>query len=80
LGVWGYAAPVVTRYAAPVVRIDAGSTISAPQCDCDDQAQPEDVRGLGSGPGSPRRQRHAGAASYVDDFRHTIDPPTPPNV
>jgi HK97 family phage major capsid protein len=31
LGVWGYAAPVVGRYAMAIAKIDAGSTIPAPQ-------------------------------------------------
>jgi HK97 family phage major capsid protein len=31
LGVWGYAAPVVGRYAMAIAKIDAGTTIPAPQ-------------------------------------------------
>ena len=31
LGVWGYAAPVVGRYAMAIAKIDAGATIPAPQ-------------------------------------------------
>jgi HK97 family phage major capsid protein len=30
LGVWGYAAPILTRYASSVIKINAGSTIPAP--------------------------------------------------
>jgi hypothetical protein len=30
LGVWGYAAPVLTRYSTSAVKIDAGSAIPAP--------------------------------------------------
>ena len=33
LGVWGYAAPVVGRYAMAIAKIDAGVTIPAPQMD-----------------------------------------------
>jgi hypothetical protein len=33
LGVWGYAAPILGRYASSVVRINAGTTIPAPQSD-----------------------------------------------
>jgi HK97 family phage major capsid protein len=35
LGVYGYAAPVIARYPAGIAKIDAGSTIPAPQEDSD---------------------------------------------
>jgi HK97 family phage major capsid protein len=41
LGVWGYAAPVVGRYAMAIAKIDAGSTIPAPQMDGDEPAAAE---------------------------------------
>jgi len=31
LGVWGYAAPVIGRYPLSIAKIDAGTTIPAPQ-------------------------------------------------
>jgi hypothetical protein len=33
LGVWGYAAPVIGRYPTAIAKIDAGTTIPAPQTD-----------------------------------------------
>jgi HK97 family phage major capsid protein len=42
LGVWGYAAPVLGRYPASIAKIDAGTTIPAPQVaeDAGQQAAP----------------------------------------
>jgi HK97 family phage major capsid protein len=40
LGVWGYAAPVITRYPLGIAFINAGSTIPAPQ-EADEEAAPE---------------------------------------
>jgi HK97 family phage major capsid protein len=64
LGVWGYAAPVVGRYAMAIAKIDAGSTIPAPQLAEGEEgdtpavesgdAEPQEP---GSGPGTPRRRR-----------------------
>jgi hypothetical protein len=44
LGVWGYAAPVVGRYAMAIAKIDAGATIPAPQTadGDDDEAKAKD--------------------------------------
>jgi HK97 family phage major capsid protein len=57
LGVWGYAAPVVNRYAASVVRINAGTTIPAPAELEAESAEEAEEEGPGSGPGTPRRRR-----------------------
>jgi HK97 family phage major capsid protein len=54
LGVWGYAAPVVARYPAAIAKIDAGSTIPAPQ---EMEAEPAVGPGTGEGPGTPRAPR-----------------------
>jgi HK97 family phage major capsid protein len=53
LGVWGYAAPVIARYPVAIAKIDAGTTIPAPQSDVEEVAQehPE------SGPGAMRTKR-----------------------
>ena len=44
LGVWGYAAPVLGRYAMAIAKIDAGATIPAPQSD---DGEPAGRRGNG---------------------------------
>jgi HK97 family phage major capsid protein len=41
LGVWGYAAPILTRYAASTIRINAGTTIPAPALADDEPAAVE---------------------------------------
>ena len=43
LGVWGYAAAVVGRYAMSIAKIDAGSTIPAPQLDDGDDGETKAV-------------------------------------
>jgi HK97 family phage major capsid protein len=43
LGVWGYAAPILTRYASSVVKINAGTTIPAPAL-ADDEPAPVETR------------------------------------
>ena len=44
LGVWGYAAPVVGRYAMAIAKIDAGVTIPAPQME-DGNGNGDDAKG-----------------------------------
>jgi HK97 family phage major capsid protein len=47
LGVWGYAAPVIARYPLGIAKIDAGSTIPAPQ---------EEPQQLSPGPGASAKK------------------------
>jgi HK97 family phage major capsid protein len=49
LGIWGYAAPVLTRYASSVARINSGTTIPAPA-----EAEAE---GTGEGPGAAKAKK-----------------------
>jgi hypothetical protein len=51
LGVWGYAAPILTRYASSVIKINAGTTIPAP-AGLDDEPD-----AAGEGPGTPKARK-----------------------
>ena len=49
--VWGYAAPILTRYASSAIRVNAGTTIPAPAGFEDEGA------GTGEGPGTPKARK-----------------------
>jgi HK97 family phage major capsid protein len=61
LGVWGYAAPVISRYPSGIAFINAGSTIPAPQEAEEAETQPAvgggDALEPGDGPGTPKARR-----------------------
>jgi hypothetical protein len=52
LGVWGYCAPVIARYPVAIAKIDAGTTIPAPQ-----EAEATEAAEPPSGPGAMRAKK-----------------------